>query len=153
MQTATNAADTLRSMYRTIKAERRTVADGEQERIGDLVAALGATVCAAKAKRAFRDLGWNGKRSGLMLGDIVATVYHGVHIEGRLHSFDGSGCLYIDFPNGERPVVLGIARDGICVDRRYTDEIVYVVSRPETQPEVKVASSAALGGEYIPRTA
>lgn len=153
MKTATSAADTLRNLYRTIKAERRTVAAGEQERIGDLVAALGDTTCAHKAKRAFRDLGWNGKRRGLMLGDTVATVYHGVHIEGRLHSFDGSGCLYIDFPNGERPVVLGLARDGICIDRRYTDEIVYVVSRPETRPEVRVASCAALGGEYIPRGA
>jgi len=153
------AAETLRSMYRVIRAERRAVGEDEQERIGDLIAALSGTATGNRARVAFRALGWAGGRSELCLGDIVGGVYHGVVFVGRIYSYDGSGHLYIDFPESlgaeiERITVLGIERDGLFIHARSAERAaLYLVSRPEVRPEVKAAPTAALGGCYIARAA
>lgn len=87
----------------------------------------------------------------LHLGDTVSGHYHDVAFTGLLHSYDGSGYLYVTFPAPlVEPVVFGMARARIALHPGGDDiQALRLVSRPETQPEVRGHSYAVLGGASL----
>lgn len=91
----------------------------------------------------------------LKIGDTILTVYHDVRVVGVISGYDGSGCVYVDFPAPlPQPVVLNIPRDGICLhyhDIPYTT--AFLVSRPAELPEIFEAPATCIGGAYVRKAA
>ena len=82
----------------------------------------------------------------LQIGDTILSEYHDICLVGVNKGYDGSGCVYVDFPSPlPEPIVYGSARDGICFHYHDTPR-VYLVSRPAEVPELYHAPASCLGG-------
>lgn len=64
----------------------------------------------------------------MKLGDTVRGEYMGTMIEGVIHAYDGSGCIYV---TPAKPVeILGKVRDSLCFDRHDRHALRLVKSAP-----------------------